>query len=377
MGAMVRVRTRSHAAAPFHYATWLRVPVEWMELDIPLNEVADLMRHPWIETEPLEPVEKGEPFDPRPPGTLVRVRALSSVLPQPSALGGIGSQVSVVAASEQQLADLRANRQLEVRPHDEAMFPSWMFVRVRAPSRPGVAIGAEWYESNWIARRFPFDEFSQHRADPRLEVTLLDPESAPPLRPVRLQSNTGRPYFFMHAPIPADHAVEMALYPREIERATHLGHLVVEEIDDAHDVSDARDGDRDANAELTLAEVGWLTEPPAPDVPKAVEESEDHRTQPNAAPAPERSTLAFVQGESVGARLRKWATRVDVCSDGRARGGYLLDEIVAALELPSDSRSRAVEMEIASALRMLGWEHLPMRRREGARVRPYLPPAPR
>lgn len=324
MPKTVRVRMRSHADAPFQYATWLRVPVDSIERDIPLDELADLMRHPWIETEPLEPFDTGEPPKPRPPGTLVRIRAVTSDLPQPSPFGGIGSQVSVVAASEQQLAELRANRQLEVRPHDEVMFPTWMFVRVRSRSPTGVAIGSEWYESNWIAHRFPFDEFSQRRADPRLEIALLEPEAAPPMRRTRLRSNTGQPYSFMQTAVLPDRAVEMALYPREIERAMHLRHLVVEEIDDGPVVSNASDGDRDEYTELTHAELGCLTESPPPDVSKATEESDDHRThrtQANAAPAPERSTLAFAQRESVGARLRKWATRVDVCSDGHARGG--------------------------------------------------------
>lgn len=358
-----RIRLRSRAGVPFEYASWLTVPTDWIELVVPTHSVAELRAHRWLECEPLEPIaDDMAPVAPDAP-IRVRVRAPRPPHPQRTVFGEIGPQVRVLDVTAEQLATLRANPQLEVRVHDEALFTSSMFVRLRARSEKGATIGVRWYAPTWIACSLLFDDFSQLRCERNLELELLDPVSAPPLRRVRLRSNTGKPYYFMRGPIPADHPVEMELYPREIERAIDVGALAIEEVRSEEVVAAEPD---DA---LAAAEQQWLTH----DVPVATA-STPPAAQPNAPVNVAPQATYEDANDAIGARVTRWASREDVRNEGHQRGGYLLDEILTSLGLGPEARTRTLEMEVAAVLRKLGWEHLPMRRRNGARVRPYLPP---
>jgi len=361
---LVVARLRSKAGVPFEHASWCRVPVEWTEIGVHESDLPALVRHPWIECE-----LPGRSLDDIPmPGNAfqlsVRVRT-HAALELRVGVETFDRSVRIVrVATEAAIARLLSERNLDVRENDPRLYPATVFAKIRA--RANVTVVPNAYSTSWFAYALSFDEFSLARFDARLEVELLEPAAMPSLQRVRVRSRTGKPFMRFGQYLQPDRWTELDLYPREIEQILCQDHLEYEAcpLPEEEPPSAASGPGAPATIDTPLAE--------AP-----VTASAEPLVQASAPIAFGDARTFVVCGALQPIDLVKaWAMRADVHQRGLAQDGFTLDEVLreALQDVPIPSPERAFAMQVAALLARLGWEHLPLRRRSGARVRPYAPP---
>jgi hypothetical protein len=352
--ALWRIRVRSKAGLPLHTARYC-IPVEWTELSVDDSEIPALATNRWIECQ----LPKGMtvPASPGVPGGIsVRVYVRAGRERITHDRFDFRHDARVVTVSPPELQRLRDDLALVVREHDPNLFPTTVFVRMRAHAQP-VYRQCEEIGTTLHAYELAFDDFSQLRFDARVQVELMEPDSMPPLHRVRVSSRTGRPFHALSGAIPPERGVELDLYPRELEWIECHNALSYEACE--------------VESEPAPAVAPAVVAAPAP--PAIHQEEDVERGEPSAA---DRARVARLDDDAPFAhRLAAWAARPDVIARGRASDGFTLDQIFHEVDVADTPRTRALEMEVSNVMRRLGWEHAPLQRRNGMRVRPYRPPS--
>lgn len=356
----VHMRIRSKAGVPFDYGRHL-IPVDWIELDVASAEVNALLANGWLECVidgPLSPMPQAMQagIDVR-----VRTRVANEVR---IGLETFGTAVRVLrVASREEVERLCADARLVVCEDDPTLYPPTVFVKVRAIGNWS-SMSPRLFNAAVTAYELSFEDFSHVRFDSRLHVDLLDPATMPPLTRVRIRSRTGHPFFRFGRSFAPDRWQEVELYPQEIERLLSLDARVLayEECSD-EELTENEPRRRD-NSEPA----------PSPDSNNSKPSTRDEIEHDEVVSSVPKSSEEPVATHPIE-RIEEWAQRADVRARGRAEEGFTLDEILAEA-LGADavaSASRAFQMEVANLLKRLGWERPPMRRRNGVRVRLYVP----
>lgn len=352
------VRVRSKAGVPFEHAQWCLAGVEWTEIGIHSHDLPVLLAHRWIDLGPLPPEAVATPTPARAAesGIALRVRTLRSAEIR---TGGqsFGRLVRVLRVpSRLEVEHLRNDTCLDVRDHDPSLYPDTVFVRVRVRAKEQwSSMCPRLFERATKAYELSFDDFSLVRLDPRLEVELLEPAAMPPLERVRVRSRTGKPFMALSTSFLPKQWTEIELYPREIEYLLSTDHLDYEPCPLPPAIVEPP---QEAGATLETASPLMATDEASGENPSSLAITEP-------PPMDTRSPME---------RIATWAQRPEVLGRGHAQEGFTLDEILDEVlgEEVARVRSRAFEMQLASALRQLGWERT-MRRRDGLPVRLYVP----
>lgn len=354
-----RVQVRSRAGVPFEHPPRCRIPLEWIEIDWPLAELDALLRNRWIETRVIGDVPPIQPAVTNEIGVALRVRVRRGFEQVRFDVPSIGRLASVIdVPSEGFAAKLREDTRLDVRAHDTKLFPNTIFVRVS--SKRGWVNSVHSFGENALAYELCFDDYSLLRFDARLDVEPLEPEALPPLTRVRIRSTTGKPFFRFGQHFQPDRWSEADLYPRELEELLACDHLQHEELHE-----------RAFTAPVDMPVTTEQSESHDPESIREIGDDAPLEADVDPEPGKQEATPALSPVD----RIARWAERADVHRRARERGGFTVEEILAeALGSIVVARTRAFDMKLASTLRRIGWRRLPLQRRQGERVRPFVPP---
>jgi hypothetical protein len=120
--ALARLRVRSRAEVPFVYAPWLTVPTCAIECVVPAADAAALLRHAWIEAEPIgvadAPTREPAPANVGEHYVRVRLRARGQSAVRTVAFGEVTNTTRIVTVTKEQLATLHGDGALDVRTQD-------------------------------------------------------------------------------------------------------------------------------------------------------------------------------------------------------------------------------------------------------------------
>lgn len=287
-----------------------------------------------------------------------------------------------------QLAVVRARRsaaQARLQgPHpDPSYYPATVIVRARRLPGETTDLGVQALDLTWRAYEMAPQAFSTLRFRPLAEVELLDPTSAPPLTHVRV-CGVGK---FLFGRCFGMSFEELALYPWEIPMAqaklsfevfpqpsqigTDLRPLaVVEVVAPAGPVPPTELVARHAPQPIPTSSSMIMG------VASLVEAVDDSELVPReeAQPARPAAKTTKASDDDHLARLALWARNPTSRGNAAAVDGLTMADVLEqGLQLPPEAHTRSLEIRAARVLADCGWEHLPLRLRNGARVRPYRP----
>lgn len=391
---MPRYHARSLAGVPFNYGG-LFVSCEGNDIELSEYDASRLAQVRCVEVRDQHGTLVPRVAGMQRPRMRVRLRAgLSNSV----VAGGhrFGTDVYVVDEDPA----LSAHPSLDVRPHDDALFPSPIEVRARLrqghayPRAASIAL-----REDWGAYSVDFDEVTKLRFCDAVDIEFLDKRDEPPLARVVIDGYRTGPFthYGLNPPLDAENAA--MLYPREIERLQAFPELRLHVEATPPTSPCARTAAGEADTVLTslatdvdeglfdraMDTVDKSREPIASAVIASasafIMSAPDPIGAGDAVDAPGRPD-PHIEGAGDGdapvrdlrSALERWTRDPETRRAAFASDGLTVFEIAEqALGLRADDVTRSLQMQIGSVLRDLGWEHLPLCWRGKRRVRPYRP----